>query len=285
MNSLPISRNSKCRLDYLPYDVLVSILQSPILDIHSIMLLAEVWPHYDELSMYVLRYYHLPRLSLQSAMDQEGKKQYLSRFDFHSLDMANRRVTFMVRPGTSKRYISNNFTAASPHLRHITLHHNNSDHLTPTSSTDLEKTCSASSSCSLLSSQCPDIIDQKKSLIHDYATIGTNMIQSHSLSLKQGFHTLSARSSHRYQQKIKQSATNDKGKWQFSYCVSYTNDTVNLRFDKSWKKQKTEHMYLSPISLTVSLATLRPSSLFQQSLTKSSSSWFEKYIRSKLSFL
>ncbi|ORZ12411.1 hypothetical protein BCR42DRAFT_468179 [Absidia repens] len=306
MNSLPVSRSSECRLDCLPYDVLVSILQLPILDIHSIMLLAEVWPHYEELSMHVLRYHHLPRLYLQSAMDQEGKRQYLSRFDFHSLDLANRRVTFMVRPGTSKRYISNTFTAASPHLRHITLHCNYAHLLpdpqlhspnTPTSSADLENICSASSSCSL-SSQCPEIIDQNKSLIHDYATIGTNMIQSHSLSLKHGFHTLTTRPSRPYQQKIKhiqrQSTTNtindvSKDKWQFSYCVSYTNDpkssAVNLNFDKS-RKQKAEHMYLSPISLTVSLSTLRSSSysIFQPSLIKAPS-WFEKYIRSKLSFL
>ncbi|KAI8093833.1 uncharacterized protein BX664DRAFT_330691 [Halteromyces radiatus] len=278
----------KNQLDRLPYDILIRILQLPEIDVQTVVIFAQALPYYKDLAMYVLHHHQLPRLYLQTTMDQEGKKQYLTLFHYHSLDVASLCVTFKVSSAsTSKRYISNTASAARPRLRQLTLHHHHHHQekekknklvdpasqfwyhrrscssSVPTLSSDSSISVDSCSCCSTFSSSSSLIVKKQSSsqlLLSSLKTKNNqpNLIQSHSLSLKQGSHTIFLSSS---------SATHSKAKWQCSYHVDYTNDPSNLMpyfVDncpplKSPQRQfKTEHMYISPISITVPLTTLCP---------------------------
>ncbi|SAM02752.1 hypothetical protein [Absidia glauca] len=111
-----------------------------------------------------------------------------------------------------------------------------------------------------------------------------NMVRPHHLSLKEGFHTISTiSSSDQCLQKMKTlgvSKSLAKEKWQYSYYVSGTNKPLDsasmlacltkdkkatgssvFRTDNSSSRSEKEHVFVSPISITVSLSVLRSSSI------------------------
>ncbi|CAO3620049.1 unnamed protein product [Cunninghamella blakesleeana] len=274
-------------INKLPYDVIIYFLQLPMIDIDTILQFIQALPQYRSLGYYVLKQYKLPNIYLQAITDQEGKRQYKTQFQFHCLNHRDiDYVTFIVNPKNNhdlnkKRYISNLSKAARPQLKNITLHHSSSSSSTSLSTMinnhphtnnqlilernkSMVSTLSTSTSSSSPSfSSCDHDHDQPSMKKKDTTFLSQNLIQSHSLSLKYGLHTI-------YPQHYKKSSM----KWQYIYHVSYTDETIDpwlfyspdqFSHDQNKKKEKKKKsdektkrndMNLSPLCIIVPLTLL-----------------------------
>ncbi|KAI9306919.1 hypothetical protein BJ944DRAFT_262761 [Cunninghamella echinulata] len=273
----------------LPYDVIVQILKLSSIDLNTILQFIEAFPQYKPLGIYVLKQDRLPNMYLQAITDQEGKRQYMTQFQFHQLSTDDQVVFIAKQNDIKKRYISNITKAARPQLKNITIHYHHQQqrqscitskrNLHHASKYSLQSSTSSSSSslCSLSSSTSSSTASSSCS-----SSSFTSLIQSHSLSLKHGLHTI-------YPHHYKKSNM----KWQYSYHVSDTNETIEpwllyspdqflasseSPFNKNKNKEKRKEkkkddMNISPLCITVPLSLLISHSHQDKS---SSSIWYSK---------
>lgn len=324
MNSISLPKNVCCTLDCLPFDIIVYVLQLQSLTINDLMVFIEALPQYIDISMHVLRYYQLPQLQLCSIMDQEGKRQHITPFFFHSLDTDRCWATFVAHsglPGAAKRFISNKATAARPRLQQIMLRRiTQSLSEAPLNNQAIigqpQPSVTSISSGGSVTGASPFHGDSfftttKDIMLHtavdevkrrDLSKQGANsaqsipnrdnicMVRPHHLSLKEGFHIISTISSSKQCLKnMKALGVNSslvKEKWQYSYYAGGTSKSVDsasvlayltkdkkaagdlaFKLDNSSSPSEKEHMFISPISITVSLSVLRSSSI-SPNLTK-----------------